>query len=197
MTNANVRYNSETDFFEIYFENEWHNWKSAGFQKLWLYNYGNEYVDEIGGWTLGTFKSGGAVIDTTTGSATRTATKNGDNIYVAANIPTTAASLASATAFTTKAIDITNYSRLIIHSKNNTTKWQYIKLFNKNPQGAGLYDNYKSFNLTTTGDLYQTFDITEYNGLTWIAIQSLGYSGDSGGSSGSPAITMYEMWLEK
>ena len=155
----------------IYYNGAWRAWKR------WLYQNGNQFAAETGGWLCAPGASGSFSANPTNMSYTQ---NHGGNrilwIYSAA------------------AINLTNAQSLKIRHVRTTLTTATAFLFGVGT--AQMSFNVKSTTLSgpNNGEYIQTIDIAAINGTVYIGIQS-----DSGSAAyGAQGIsgTIYEIWLE-
>lgn len=111
LSSKTLTYNSDTDYFGCTYNGVWHDILSAGLQRHWLYNAGDEITHITGGWT----ESGYTYHSDVTESGTLT--KEDSYLLLTVN----ATSRASSTAGTENMIDLTNYNTVKFTFVNTST----------------------------------------------------------------------------
>lgn len=120
MNLANIKYNTDTDTIQIYYNGKWNDWKSGNMQTMYLYNSGDECSDVTGGWSVSTANSSNGAASVTKGSAKMT-------LYAPYMGGVSSAGSGQAVAFTTNPITITKstlrakangYTSMIFYSTN-------------------------------------------------------------------------------
>ena len=146
-----MRYNPLSDTIEIYINSEWKTWLDANFTSLVLLDKSDVKSEITGGWSTSGYTFYGSTNTQTfaIGSNGITLTTSGGRIGIATN----------------NAIDITNYSKLVV--KGNFTSIT--------GSGMGIHlSTTKSFNASTNkhsilaSDTEITIDISDLTGLYYI-----------------------------
>ena len=197
-SNSSLIYNEETDYFGMTYNGEWKDVVFAGFKSVYLYMNGEEFTSRHGGtWTFNSNQSTANYYDFINLGASTSKTKNNDNINMKATIPTTAASLALASCYLSEAIDLTNYSKIVVRATRTGAKSAYVRVYSSIPENTKNGTNQVAYKSLGSGANIETvLDISSVTGLNYILLEVGGYAGDSGGSSGSVELTVYEVRLE-
>lgn len=169
----NVRYNSEIDKLQIYFEGEWKNYgKTVGFVTHFIYNQGDTCDDLTGGWSSSGYPYADYAVTSGTLSETHMVVKSGGSKQ--ANI-----------LGTQKSIDLTNYSTLkmeIIDAGMTSTCCGEFTI------GASK-SNGTTYKITQRGAQTFSVDISTYNGAFYISLASANES--------TRTVTVSKIWLEQ
>ena len=196
-SNSSLIYNEKTDYFGMTYNGEWKDVVFAGFKAVYLYMNGEEFTSRHGGtWTFNSNQSTANYYDFNNKGASITKTKNADNIKMRSSVPTTAGALACTSCYLSAAIDLTNYTKLVVRATRTGTKNASIKVFNKVPKNVATNSQIKSQSIGSGTNIETVLDISSVVGLNYILLETGGYAGDSGGSSGSVELTVYEVRLE-
>ena len=165
--------------------------------RKYLYLSGKEFESVTGGWIFNSNKNGGSLLDCLQYGATNSKRKYSDGIYLYINITSASGSLGFASCYSKNAIDLTNYSKLVVFADVSTgSKGASIQIRNVNPCNGGQYTN-RVLTLTPFNGLnYGWIDISSLSGKYWILLILNGYGGDNGGNPGSKSMKIHKIWLE-
>lgn len=182
----NMRYNSETDMVEIYYNDVWQVWKFGEMQNVSLYYNGDENKVITGGWSSYAFGSGG-----TTTATTLSLSKESNAMTMSLS---TGSTWYAGAVFVENTVDLTNYKSLevVVSDMSYPNKDRGDIRFGvttKKESGYSTVKDLSSYHGTLAKGT-KTIDVSDLKGNHYIY-----FAIDAGGGSTTNSITIKSVRL--